>query len=122
MAGVDLGLTFKSAAGPFWSPPIAVDVAELNPSLLAQIEDRDDKRGFRAYVVQVFADHAGPPEGMFEIAFNRKGKRACAIFEAIPDDGRHRAVVASSPVWVTANSPHSAVGAAFEAFVERSAD
>lgn len=67
-----------------------------------EIEGCSDKRRFRAYVV---AGQAGPPEGMFEIAFSRTGKRACAIFEAVSENGVRKAVVASDPVWVTASSP-----------------
>lgn len=123
---IDIGPTSEPPSGPFWSPPIPVDVGELSPVLLQQIDHSEDRLSYRAYVVQVFADRAGPPQAVFEIAFNRKNKRACAIFEAVAeadaDEVSGGAVVATDPVWVIATSPRTAVDAAFQALVERCSD
>jgi hypothetical protein len=126
VVAVDIVPTSKPPSGQFWSSPIPVDGAELSPALLQQINDCEDRRSFRAYVVQVFANSAGPAEAMFELAFSRKSKRACAIFEAAPADDvgglGDRVVVATDPIWVTASSPRTAVDAAFQALVERCPD
>lgn len=95
----------------FWSPPIVVDQAELNPAILRQIETCADKRDYRAYRVQVFSARVGPPEGMFEIAFNAKTLRACAVYEAVSEtgvsSGQRRLEVATDPIWITAATPRS---------------
>ncbi|MEI2296724.1 hypothetical protein [Ensifer sp. MJa1] len=126
MVPVDIDPTSELPAGPFWSPPIAVNPTELSPSLWRQINDCEDSHSFRAYVVQVFADRVGPPEAAFEIAFSRKCKRACVVFEAVPeaDSGEPggRVLAVTDPIWVAANSPRAALDAAFQAFVERCSD
>ncbi|OKP68135.1 hypothetical protein BTE77_29530 [Ensifer adhaerens] len=126
MMSVDSRATGEPLTGQYWSSPIPVDEAELSPTRLRQINFCDDRRGFRAYVVQVFADPAGPPEAMFELAYNRRSKRACAIFEAVraADLGGSgdRVVAAADPIWVVANSPRTAVDAAFQALVDRCSD
>lgn len=114
------------SSGPLWSPPIAVDPAELNPTILRQFGGCGDRRDFKAYLVQVFADRIGPPEGLFEIAFNGKSRRACAIYEAVSDmntgsDGQ-KMIAATDPIWVSAVSPQSAVNAIFETLVEQGED
>ncbi|WP_077960793.1 hypothetical protein [Ensifer adhaerens] len=126
MMSVDSRPARAPSTGQFWSPPIPVDDVELSPTLLRQINFCDDRREFRAYVVQVFADLAGPPEAVFELAFNRRSKRACAILEAVgaTDLGGSgdRVVAATDPIWVVANSPRSAIDAAFQALVDRCSD
>ncbi len=126
MMSVDSRPAGEPSTGQFWSPPIPVDDVELSPTLLRQISFCDDRRGYRAYVVQVFADPAGPPEAVFELAFNHRSKRACAIFEAVraPDlcGPSDRVVAATDPIWVVANSPRTAIDAAFQALVDRCSD
>lgn len=117
--------TSEAQSGPFWSPPITVDQAELNPAILRQIETCADARDFRAYHIQVFADRVGPPEAMFEIAFNDRTGRACAIYAAIcePDiSSGQKSRVSTDPIWVTAATPRSAIDVFFQALVEQSVD
>ncbi|MGN7883622.1 hypothetical protein [Ensifer sp. 22460] len=63
---------------------------------------------------------------MFEIAFNPKTQRACAIYEAVSEmdfgNGHRRLVVANDPLWVTAATPHTAVNFFFQALIEQSDD
>ncbi|SFH27229.1 hypothetical protein SAMN05216459_1234 [Ensifer sp. OV372] len=112
--------------GPYWSRPIAFDPAELHATILRQLDASADKGDFKAYMVQVFGDRAEPSDGMFEIAFNRKTGRACAIYEAASDIKKRNVPkdtsAATDPIWVRAVSPQSAANAFFQALIDQCDD
>lgn len=111
--------------GPFWTRPIPVGQAELSPSVLEEIDSNGGRTGFRGYVLQIFDAPDARPSGVLEIAFNRKQRRACGVYECEASGTaalQHRAVLTTDPVWFAATTPQEAANVLFQTLVDRAPD
>lgn len=115
----------RNDRGPFWTRPIPVGQAELNPCVLDQIDANGGRTGFRGYVLQIFEALDAPPSGVLEIALNRKQHRACGIYESEasgPAARKDRVVLMTDPVWFAASTPQEAANVLFQTLVDRAPD
>lgn len=111
--------------GPFWTRPIPVEQADLSPSVLDEIDANGGRTGFRGYVLQIFDAPDAKPSGVLEIAFNRKQRRACGIYESEASGRavrRERVVLMTDPVWFAASTPQEAANVLFQTLVDGAPD
>ncbi|OOG69912.1 hypothetical protein B0E45_14995 [Sinorhizobium sp. A49] len=122
MTSISGGIT---GTGPYWTQPQPIYQIELHPSLLREIEGRNDSGAFKGYLVQIFDDVSSPPSGILEIALNPNAKRACAIYEAKRLSrplSRRSSNAATKPIWFEARTPQQAANIFYQAIVDQAHD
>lgn len=110
------------STGPYWTDPLPIDAAELNSSILREIDQQTGRCDFDAYVLQLFdALVAEKPSGIFEIAFNPRTGLACAIYEAEGPVAQHLVcpvVLSTKPFWFEASDPQNAADVFYQMLVD----
>ncbi|WP_026619378.1 hypothetical protein M728_001077 [Ensifer sp. WSM1721] len=103
-----------------------MDMRELNPTILSELDESPGRSGFEGYLVQLFDElKANEPFGLFEIALNPRIGVACAVYEAEDPGARHLSspvLVSTEPIWFAASSPQSAADLFYEILVDHAVE
>ena len=103
----------------WWAPAMRIEFGELNNKLRAEIARLDDGQDYEAYVTAIISQPRLQPSSWFELVFNKKSGRACAIYVGdVRDDSGGFHVETTAPCWSIARDPNDAADMLFGRLVD----